>query len=72
MIRSEGHLVAHLLRRAGFGVGEEELAIYTALGFEGTVDRLINFGQADDSDLEKNIRAMREANPISTHPEFPE
>ena len=72
MVRSEGHLVAHLLRRAGFGVGAEELATYTALGFEGAVDKLINFEQVDDSDLEKNLLAMREANPISTHPEFPE
>ena len=44
--------VAHLLRRAGFGAGEQELAEYTALGFDGAVDRLLHdAGQPDVPDL---------------------
>src|SRR5438105_3178225 len=41
--------VAHLLRRAGFGSTEAELDEYTALGFLGAVDRLLNYDQLDDS-----------------------
>ncbi len=41
--------VAHLLRRAGFGATEAELDQYTALGFAGAVDRLINPEVVDDS-----------------------
>jgi uncharacterized protein (DUF1800 family) len=41
--------VAHLLRRAGFGASEAELDQYTALGFSGAVERLLNPEQVDDS-----------------------
>jgi uncharacterized protein (DUF1800 family) len=41
--------VAHLLRRAGFGSTEAELDQYTALGYAGAVDRLLNPDQVDDS-----------------------
>jgi uncharacterized protein (DUF1800 family) len=40
---SERARIAHLLRRAGFGPGEQELTEYTALGFDGAVSRLINY-----------------------------
>jgi uncharacterized protein (DUF1800 family) len=44
--------VSHLLRRAGFGAGEQELAEYVALGFDGAVDRLLHdAGQPDAPDL---------------------
>src|SRR5207248_4102049 len=45
-IRSQ---VGHLLRRAGFGPTEAELDQYSALGFAGAVDRLLNPEQVDDS-----------------------
>jgi uncharacterized protein (DUF1800 family) len=43
--------VAHLLRRAGFGYGEQQLDEYEALGVVGTVDRLLEYeGVPDDSE----------------------
>jgi len=41
--------IAHLLRRAGFGATEAELDQYTALGFDGALDRLLHPEQVDDS-----------------------
>ena len=41
--------IAHLLRRAGFGATQAELDQYTALGFDGALDRLLNPEQVDDS-----------------------
>ena len=35
-------LMAHLLRRAGFGSTREELEYYTAKGYEATVEELVN------------------------------
>lgn len=35
--------IAHLLRRTGFGASASEVARYTALGFEGAVDALVDF-----------------------------
>ena len=35
-------LMAHLLRRAGFGSTQEELEYYTAKGYEATVEELVN------------------------------
>ena len=35
-------LIAHLLRRAGFGATQEELERYAAQGYEATVEELIN------------------------------
>lgn len=40
--------IAHLLRRAGFGASETELAEYVALGFEASVERLLNPEQVED------------------------
>jgi uncharacterized protein (DUF1800 family) len=48
-------LMAHLLRRAGFGAGREELERYVAQGYEATVEELLHPEQAppalDDEDL---------------------
>ena len=41
--------IAHLLRRAGFGATEAELADYVSLGFDAALDRLLNPEQVDDS-----------------------
>ena len=49
--------IAHLLRRAGFGASEAELDAYTALGFEASVDRLLNPERVED-DLEGGIAAL--------------
>jgi uncharacterized protein (DUF1800 family) len=51
--------VAHLLRRAGFGSTEAELDAYTALGFGGAVERLLNYEQVDDSALEQRLNDLQ-------------
>ena len=40
-------LIAHLMRRAGFGASREELAVYAAQGYEATVDGLLSPGDDD-------------------------
>src|SRR5690242_2008686 len=52
---SERSRVAHLLRRAGFGSTEAELDFYTQLGFQQSVERLLNYDTVDDSALEQQI-----------------
>jgi uncharacterized protein (DUF1800 family) len=52
---SERSRVAHLLRRAGFGTTEAELDFYTQLGFQQSVERLLNYDTVDDSALEQQI-----------------
>ena len=56
---TERSRVAHLLRRAGFGSNEAELDDYTALGFAGTLDRLLNYEQVDDSAVEQQIAGIQ-------------
>ena len=46
-IGTELDLIAHLLRRTGFGATPDELEEAGALGYEGTLDRLFNPGDAD-------------------------
>lgn len=48
----------HLLRRAGFGASPEEMALYKPLGFSGAVDRLLNYQQVADDDLENRLKAL--------------
>src|SRR5216684_7888124 len=50
--------VAHLLRRAGFGATEAELDQYTALGFAGALDRLLNPEQVDDSATDQQLAPL--------------
>src|SRR4249919_1446368 len=50
--------VAHLMRRAGFGFAEAELNQYTALGFAGAVDRLLNPEQVDDSPTDQLVAPL--------------
>jgi uncharacterized protein (DUF1800 family) len=54
MARSLQENIAHLLRRAGFGASPEELAAYTALGYAGAVERLVNYEQVPD-DVDSHI-----------------
>jgi uncharacterized protein (DUF1800 family) len=42
-LTGERRRVAHLLRRAGFGAGEQELDAYAELGFDGSVSRLLDY-----------------------------
>ena len=43
-------LMAHLLRRAGFGATRDDLERYQALGYEETVERLLHPGDQAESD----------------------
>ena len=42
MAQSDIKLIAHLMRRAGFGAAREELDAYAARGYEATVEELLN------------------------------
>ena len=42
MLDTKVELIAHLLRRAGFGANREELGSYAARGYESTVEELLN------------------------------
>src|SRR5207237_4318851 len=50
--------IGHLLRRAGFGANHQELATYRDLGFQGAVDRLINYQQVSDDAMESRRKAL--------------
>ncbi len=50
--------VGHLLRRAGFSANPDELTMYSNLGFNGAVDRLINYQNVSDDDMENRIKAL--------------
>jgi len=46
---SDSLQIPHLLRRAGFGATPDELANYSSMGFEGVVDRLLNYDNVQDN-----------------------
>jgi hypothetical protein len=50
--------IGHLLRRAGFGATSSELQMYSRLGFNGAVDRLLNYSQVPDDDLENRLKTL--------------
>ena len=50
--------VGHLLRHAGFGASPDELTLYSNLGFNGAVDRLINYQNVSDDNMENRIQAL--------------
>src|SRR5207248_4001782 len=50
--------IGHLLRRTGFGATPDELTMYRNLGFNGAVDRLINYQQVPDDDMENRLKAL--------------
>jgi uncharacterized protein (DUF1800 family) len=56
MSKSEVFWVSHLLRRAGFGATPQELKTYTALGYEKTLDQLLNPDKVDNTELEEQIK----------------
>ena len=53
MANPDIELMAHLMRRAGFGATYEELEEYTAKGYEATVDELLS--PMDQPDLEMDL-----------------
>ena len=42
MDQQDIELMAHLMRRAGFGATRDELGAYPAKGYEATVERLLS------------------------------
>ena len=48
----------HLLRRAGFGGTASEISMYSNLGYQGAVDRLLNYQQVDDSAMEQRLQTL--------------
>jgi Protein of unknown function (DUF1800) len=50
--------IGHLLRRAGFGATPEELKSYSALGYTGAVDRLLNYQQVSDNAMEQRLQSL--------------
>ena len=49
--------IQHLLRRAGFGARTSEIAEYSALGYSGAVDRLLNYASVSD-DLDQRLQSL--------------
>jgi hypothetical protein len=49
--------VAHLLRRAGFGAGKDEVDRLAALGVEGAVDELLAYERLPDN-LEETLKQV--------------
>lgn len=56
---SEQAQYAHLLRRAGFGAASGELATYQRLGWDGAVDRLVNYQSISNQPLEDHLTALK-------------
>ncbi len=50
--------IGHLLRRAGFGASRDEIPMYANLGYTGAVDRLLNYQQVSDADMENRVKAL--------------
>src|SRR5689334_22585052 len=52
--------MAHLLRRAGFGASQDELNTYLQLGWNGAVDRLVNYDQVPNDAVDAQADAMEQ------------
>ena len=50
--------IGHLLRRAGFGANTSDIHTYSTLGYQGAVERLLNYQQVDDSAMEQRLQAL--------------
>src|SRR3954447_16851410 len=48
-VRHGEHVIEHLLRRAGFGAGQEEIDDYMDLGLNAAVRQLLNFETVPDN-----------------------
>ena len=63
MPMNERQRVAHLLRRAGFGASPAELDEYEHLGFDASVERLLNPESVEEVDFEQT--GLDESTPLS-------
>ena len=63
MVQADLALIAHLMRRAGFGATREELELYTSRGYEATVEELLHPesapGAVEDEDLIRRYNPQR-------------
>ena len=46
---------AHLMRRAGFSASPEDLNRWVEIGFEATLDELLNYEEVDDTAMEEAL-----------------
>lgn len=55
---SDGLLIEHLLRRAGFGYSPDELAHYQSMGYKRTLKQCLAPEDVDDSALEEKLQSQ--------------
>ena len=55
---TERRRIAHLLRRAGFGTTDSDMAFYSQLGFDASVQRLIDYQNVPNDQVEAQVAAM--------------
>lgn len=72
MAQTDRHLIAHLLRRAGFGSNAADIDAYATLSYEDAVNSLVNYEQVDDTGVEDALQQMRSAAPASTNDKRPQ
>ena len=63
-VTAERELLAHLLRRAGFGASSDDLDIFSEIGYEATVEKLINV----DSETAVDEYSLLRRHPITEVP----
>ncbi|GHO54735.1 DUF1800 domain-containing protein [Ktedonobacter robiniae] len=51
--------IGHLLRKAGFGASASEIQSYAGLGFEGAIDRLLNYQQVSEEATERRLSQLQ-------------
>lgn len=55
---TEQRRIAHLLRRAGFGATADETAVYAQLGFDASVQRLVDYQNVPNDQVEGQSAAL--------------
>ncbi len=50
--------LGHLLRRAGFGASDADIATFRSLSYSAAVDRLLNYTQVADDATEQRLKAL--------------
>ena len=63
-VTAERELLAHLLRRAGFGASSDDLDVFSEIGYEATVEKLINV----DSETAVDEYSLLRRHPITEVP----
>ena len=51
----DSRMAAHLMRRAGFSASPQELDRLVEIGFEATLDELLNYEEVDDGEMEEAL-----------------